>query len=265
MARFSPHMTVMQRAIEAAAKSLIRDFGEVEQLQVSLKGPGDFVSAADKRSEKILFEELQKARPDFGFLMEEGGEVPAKGRDSGRRWIIDPLDGTDNFLHGVPQWCISLALEEDGEVTHGIVYDPIKDEKFYAEKGNGAFVNSKRLRVSGRSEMPLCMIGCGHPDRFFKNMNPYAKLFHAVHRTGASQRRMGAAALDLAYIAAGRFDGFYEHSLSPWDIAAGSLIIKEAGGTITTFSGKGDPVYEGSVLAGNFDIHGELLKITKEL
>lgn len=263
MPRFSANMTVMNRAVDAAGKSLLRDFGEVEQLQVSMKGPGDFVSAADRRAEEILYRELKKARPDFGFLMEESGKEA--GKDPDRRWIIDPLDGTANFVHGLPQWSISLALEEKGEITAGVIYDPVKDEKFYAEKGNGAFVNSKRLRVSGRKDMSISMIAVGHPGRYGASIDTYEKMFRAVQQTHASQRRLGSAALDLAYVAAGRFEAFAELDLSPWDLAAGRLIVVEAGGIITDLDGSAFDLNTKTVLAGNPDIHAQLVKMLNTL
>jgi len=247
----SPNMNVMLRAAEKAAKGLVRDFGEVEQLQVSLKGPGDFVSAADLRSEKILFEELQKARPDFGFLLEEGGEV--KGKDPASRWIIDPLDGTNNFLHGIPYWAISIALEQNGEIIAGLVYNPILDEVFRAEKGTGAFMRNKRLRVSGRRELPLSVIVGGsagkRPER--TNLSAYLKQVEAISNAGAGYRKNASASLDLAYVAAGRYDAYWETNLKPWDVAAGVLIVKEAGGYIGTVSNKGDPIFGGDILATN--------------
>ena len=247
----SPTMNVMLRAVEKASKSLVRDFGEVEQLQVSTKGPGDFVSAADHRAEKILFEELKKSRPDFGFLMEEQGEV--KGADNEYRWIIDPLDGTSNFLHGLPHWAISLALEKNGEVVAGIVYDPIKDELFRAEKGNGAFMRNKRLRVSGRRDLNISIIAGGGPNlsRKTTHREVFMKQLHSVLENTAGFRRNGAASLDLAYVAAGRFEGYWEDALNPWDVAAGALIVKEAGGFIGTVRGSGNPVYDGDILATN--------------
>ncbi|MGB4057152.1 MAG: inositol monophosphatase family protein, partial [Alphaproteobacteria bacterium] len=228
MALQSPDINIMIKAAEKAARSLIRDFGEVEQLQVSRKGPADFVSAADRRAEEVIHAELKKARPGFGFLMEESGEI--KGTDSDSRFIIDPLDGTTNFLHGIPHWCISIGLEEKGEMKAGVVYDPIKDEMFYAEKGQGAFHRRKRLRVSGRINMDSAIITTGAPRRAGGGHELFFKEQRAVWDLGASLRRYGAAALDLAYVAAGRFDAFWERDLKQWDTAAGLLMVKEAGG-----------------------------------
>jgi myo-inositol-1(or 4)-monophosphatase len=245
----SPNMNVMLRAAEKASRSLIRDFGEVEQLQVSLKGPGDFVSAADMRAEKIIHEELSKARPNFGFLMEEQGEI--KGSDGEFRWIIDPLDGTTNFLHGLPHWAISIALEQRGEIVAGIIYDPIKDEMFRAEKGSGAFMKNKRLRVSGRKDMALSVIAAGAPALNRNDHGTYLSQLAALLKSVAGVRRYGAASLDLAYVAAGRYDGYWEDDLKPWDVAAGILIVREAGGFAGTLSGQGNPVYDGDLLAAN--------------
>lgn len=257
----SANMNVMLRAAEKASKSLIRDFGEVEQLQVSMKGPGDFVSAADHRAEKIIFEELQKARPDFGFLMEERGVV--KGEHPDTRWIVDPLDGTTNFLHGIPYWAISIALEQRGEVIAALVYDPIKDEVFRAEKGTGAFMRNKRLRVSGRKDLSLCVIAGGtpgpHPKR--DNMADYLHQVDGIFRSGAGYRRNGAAALDLSYVAAGRLDAYWEDDLKAWDVAAGALIVREAGGYIGTVRNQGDPIYDGDILATNSSLTEPIRKL----
>jgi myo-inositol-1(or 4)-monophosphatase len=261
MALSSPDLNVMVKAAEKAARSLTRDFGEVEQLQVSRKGPADFVTAADKRAEKVIFDELKYARPTYGFLMEEGGEV--KGT-ADARFIIDPLDGTTNFLHGIPQWAISIALEEKGEVTVGVVYDPVKDELFQAVKGQGAFLRRKRLRVSGRGNMDMAIIGTGAPRRALNNHEQFFKEQRAVWDTGASLRRLGAAALDLVYVAAGRYEGFWERNLNQWDVAAGLLIVKEAGGFACDIdSDKNDPFKTGNVLAGNEDVFSTLKKVLR--
>lgn len=246
-------INLMSRAAEKASRSLLRDFYEVENLQVSMKGPGDFVSAADKRAEKIIHEELSKAKPDFGFLMEESGEIKGK---VDARFIIDPLDGTTNFLHGLPHWCISIALEEQGKITAGLVLDPVQDEMFYATKGAGAWMRgNKRLRVSGRKDLPMCMIGTND------NIN-FDDRYNKVRAAGASIKSFGATALDLAYLAAGRFDGFYGGSPKqgpmPWDLAAGSLIVKEAGGMVTQINGQSDPIYKHNILAGNEFIYAKL-------
>lgn len=260
----SPDLNVMIKAAEKASRDLIRDFGEVEQLQVSQKGPGDFVSAADRKAEKTIFEELKYARPNFGFLMEESGEVAGTGKDENKRFIIDPLDGTTNFLHGIPHWAISIALEVDGEVTVGLVYDPIKDEMFTAEKNNGAFMRRKRLRVSGRRDMMNATIACGAPRRAVAKQDQFIQEYKAVLSIAPGVRRFGAAALDLAYVAAGRFDGFWERDLKAWDVAAGILIVKEAGGFAKDIDkDQRNPIDTGNIVAGNGDIFTELRKVIK--
>lgn len=260
----SPDLTVMIKAAEKAARDLIRDFGEVEQLQVSQKGPGDFVSAADRRAEETIYEVLKHARPNFGFLMEESKEIAGKGNDDNKRFIIDPLDGTTNFLHGIPHWAISIALEVDGEVTVGLVYDPVKDEMFTAEKGQGAFLRRKRLRVSGRRDLMMSTIACGAPRRALEKQQKFLDEYKAVLNVAPGIRRFGAAALDLAYVAAGRYEGFWERDLKAWDIAAGILIVREAGGYAKDVDTENrNPVLTGSVLAANTDIYTELKKIIK--
>ena len=263
MATTSPIMNVMMKAAEKAARSLIRDFGEVEQLQVSRKGPGDFVSAADKRAEQIIHEELKRAHPTYGFLMEEAGEVAGKNPDF--RWIIDPLDGTTNFLHGMPHWCISIALEAKGDVTHGLIYDPVKDEMFTAEKGQGAFIHrNKRLRVSGRKENLSSLVLTGAPRRLKDDHVLFFKEQRAVWDMGVSLRRSGAAALDLVYVAAGRAEAFWERSLKPWDVAAGILIVKESGGFVCDIdSHKNNPLETGNILAANETLFNDMKKVLK--
>jgi len=251
----SPTMNVMLRAVEKAAKSLIRDFGEVEQLQVSRKGPGDFVTAADHRSEEILFTELSRARPDYAFLMEERG---AKGdANADYRWIIDPLDGTMNFLHGLPHWNISVALEYRGDIIAGIVFDPVKDELFRAEKGGGAFMKNRRLRVSGRDNLEQAIIiNGGVSRRPQEDQDLFARECASLCSSGTSLRRFGAAALDMAYVAAGRAEAFWERNLSPWDVAAGTLIVKEAGGSVGDIDNKtSNPVVTGNVIASNANLY----------
>lgn len=253
----SPNMNVMLRAAEKAARSLIRDFGEVEQLQVSQKGPADFVSAADHRSEAILYEELSRARKDWGFLMEERGEVQGS---SPYRFIIDPLDGTTNFLHGIPHWNITIAIEENGEIVAGIVYDPIRDEMFRAEKAAGAFLRNKRLRISGRRDFSQALIATGMIAPKKPTHKHQLNQVEAVAGKTGDVRRSGAAALDLAYVAAGRLEGFWEYNLKPWDVAAGSIIVKEAGGFISSIHGNDNPVYTSGIVAGNGKIFDELKK-----
>lgn len=257
----SPELSVMIKAAEKAARSLIRDFGEVEQLQVSQKGPGDFVSAADRRAEEIIFEELKHARPKYGFLMEESGVV--EGTEN-KRFIIDPLDGTTNFLHGIPHWAISIALEVDDEVTVGVIYDPVKDELFTAEKNNGAFMRRKRLRVSGRRDLMQATIATGAPRRAATKQEQFLKEYKAVLNVAPGLRRFGAAALDLAYVAAGRYEGFWERDLKAWDVAAGILIIKEAGGFAKDIDDdRKSPIQTGNIIAGNAEIFTDFKKVVK--
>ncbi len=263
MARRSPLINVMVSAAMKASRGLRRDFGEVEQLQVSRKGPADFVSIADKRAEKLLFEELHTARPDFGFLMEEHGEV--KGKRDDIRFIIDPLDGTTNFLHGIPHFAMSVAVEERGEITAGVIYAPLTDELFWAEKGQGAFMNDTRLRVSGRIKMESALLATGIP---FKGRDGH-ELFLAEMKEIAPQvagiRRFGAATLDLAYVAAGRYDGFWESGLNAWDVAAGVLLVREAGGYVTDFDGKQNVVEAGTIIAANDRLHAPLERMLKRV
>ena len=253
----------MLRAAEKAARALIRDFGEVEQLQVSTKGPGDFVSAADRRAEQIIHEELSKARPDYAFLMEESGALGDQNAES--RWIVDPLDGTTNFLHGIPHWAISIALETKGEIVAGLVYDPIKDEMFQAEKNGGAFTTRKRrLRVSGRSDLMQATIATGAPRRALESRAQFLKEYQAVINVAPGVRRFGAAALDLCYVAAGRYEGFWERDLKIWDVAAGILIVRESGGLVHDLDNdKNNPVATGNVLATNEKIMQDLKKVLK--
>ena len=234
MAR-SAILNVMVGAATKAARGLKRDFGEVENLQVSRKGPADFVSAADRRAEEIIRAELEKARPGYGFLMEESGET--RGGDPQHRWIVDPLDGTTNFLHGIPLFAISIALERQGKLSAGLVYNPISDELFTAERGGGAFLNDRRLRVAARSHLADAVIATGMPFMGRGDQAVYLKELAALMPDVAGIRRFGAAALDLAWVAAGRFDGFWERGLSPWDVAAGLLILREAGGFATDLDG----------------------------
>ena len=263
MATRSALINVMVRAAEKAARGLVRDFGEVEHLQVSRKGPADFVSAADMKAEKLLREELQKARPDFGFLMEETGA--SKGRDPSTRWIVDPLDGTTNFLHGLPHWAISIAVEKNDEIIAGVVYEPVHDQMFWAEKGQGAFLNHQRLRVSERRQLGDAVIATGMP---FKGRGDHAGFLieaEAIMKEVAGIRRFGAASLDLAFVAAGRFDGFWERGLSPWDVAAGQLLVTEAGGFVGEIGGGRNPVFGGSVLAANAHLHLPIAKVLRSV
>lgn len=256
----SPTMTIMIRAAERASRSLLRDFNEVENLQVSKKGPGDFVSAADKRSEEIIHEELLKGRPDYAFLMEESGASGAN--DAEYKWIVDPLDGTTNFLHGLPHWCISIGLEHKGEIVAGLIFDPVKNEMFHAEKGNGAFIQQKkRLRVSERSDPLTACIATGMPARDVADKGAaFLKEYAAVMAAMPGMRRFGAAALDMAYVAAGRFDGFWEKGINAWDVAAGSIIVREAGGFVEDPWKRENPIYCKRILAGNMALRAALTK-----
>jgi myo-inositol-1(or 4)-monophosphatase len=256
MAR-SAILNVMVQAATKAARGLSRDFNEVEQLQVSRKGPADFVSAADRRAEEVIRAELERSRPGYSFLMEESGET--QGRDPQHRWIVDPLDGTTNFLHGIPQFAISIALERQGRLSAALVYNPITDELFTAERGSGAFLNDRRLRVASRQSLADAVVATGIPFRGRGDHAAYLKQFAAVMPAVAGIRRFGAAALDLAWVAAGRFDGFWEDGLSPWDIAAGILLIREAGGFVSDLKGGDAMMQTGGIVAGNEAVHRELL------
>lgn len=255
-------MTVMIAAARKAGRGLARDFGEVEQLQVSVKGPANFASSADHRSEETLYRELSKARPGYGFLMEERGEI--EGVDKTHRWIVDPLDGTTNFLHGIPQFAIAIALERDGVIVAGLVYNPISDEMFTAERGKGAFLNESRLRVANRQRMADAVVACGLPHHGRGGLAEFRQEFGLVQEKVAGLRRFGSAALDLAFVAAGRFDIYWERNLSPWDMAAGILLVREAGGYVTDCDGQDAMLIKGHILAGNDIMHRELLKTLKE-
>ncbi|MEX2642544.1 MAG: inositol monophosphatase family protein [Acetobacterales bacterium] len=255
----------MAGAAQKAARGLIRDFGEVEQLQVSVKGPADFVSAADLRAERTLRAELSRARPAFGLLMEEQGET--KGSDDANRWIVDPLDGTTNFLHGIPHFCISIAHESEGRIVAGVVYDPLRDETFWAEKGVGAYLNRNRLRVSGRKKLGEAVFATGIPFADMPDQDRFLRTLAAVMPATAGVRRQGSAALDLAYVAAGRYEAFWEYGLKPWDIAAGVLLVQEAGGFVSEIGGRprqhGHVPENGDVLATNTDLHEPAQKLLK--
>jgi myo-inositol-1(or 4)-monophosphatase len=256
-------INVMERAARKAARGLLRDLGEVGQLQVSQKGPANFVSAADVRAEKTIRMELAKARPDFGFLLEESGEVGDKNAE--HRWVVDPLDGTTNFLHGIPHFNISIAAEkrtgETREVIAGLILDPARDEMFWAEKGQGAFLNEHRMRVSSRKRLVDSLIATGIPTQGRSDHRLFLARLGRLMETVASIHRAGAAALDLAWVAAGRYDGFFEVGLSRWDVAAGILLIREAGGFVTEVDGGNDPLGTGSVLAANPNLHAPLLEM----
>lgn len=243
-------LNVMTTAARKAARSLVRDFGEVEQLQVSVKGPANFVSAADHKAEDVIFKELSRARPQYGFLMEERGEI--EGADKTHRWIVDPLDGTTNFLHGIPLFTISIGLEREGQLVAGLVYNPIADEMFTAEKGKGAFLNEKRrLRVAARKSIGDAVVATGIPHRGRPGHPDFLDELDATMREVAGIRRTGSAALDLAWTAAGRFDGYWERNLKPWDMAAGIVIVREAGGIVTDLQGTDKMLAKGDIIAGN--------------
>ncbi|MBN8531154.1 MAG: inositol monophosphatase [Alphaproteobacteria bacterium] len=260
-------MNVLVAAVRKAARGLVRDFGELEHLQVSMKGPGDFVTSADLRTEKILIEELKKVRPDFAFLTEESGEIPGSGDC---RWIIDPIDGTKNFLHAVPYFCISVGVEKTleggkSDLIAGVVYNPISDELFMAEKSQGAFLNDRRIRVSTRKELPECLLATGIPHQITPTFEPRMKQMDVIARKSTGVRCPGAGALDLAYVAAGRYDGFWYHDLNPWDMAAGIVLIREAGGKASGIGGEVALPRGGSILATNGLIHAPLGALLTEV
>jgi myo-inositol-1(or 4)-monophosphatase len=264
MVSHSGLMTIMDRAARKAGAKLRRDFNEVQHLQVSRKGPADFVSKADQQAERTIYDELLHARPDWGFLMEEGGEIP--GLPDKPRWIVDPLDGTSNFLHGIPHFAISIAVEETlpngkTEITSALVYQPLTDESFWAEKGRGAWLQDQRLRVSARRDMSEALIATGIPFMGHGNFAQWSRIFGAVAPEVAGIRRFGAASLDLAWVAAGRFDGFWEADLAPWDVAAGMLIVREAGGFVTDFRGGDRCIERSEFLAANDTLHSKLHKM----
>jgi myo-inositol-1(or 4)-monophosphatase len=254
-------LNVMIKAARKAARTLKRDFGEIENLQVSLKGPANFVSAADRKAEEILREELMTARPGYSFLGEEGGR--REGSDKTHTWVVDPLDGTSNFLHGIPHFAISIALEREGSVVAGLIYNPANDDLFTAEKGKGAFLNDKRLRVAARRRLADAVIACGLPHLGRGDIALGSRETAAVQEKVAGLRRFGAAALDLAWVAAGRLDGYWERNLSPWDMAAGLIMVREAGGYVSDLDGRETTPATVDVLAGNEAIHAELLKVLK--
>jgi myo-inositol-1(or 4)-monophosphatase len=252
-------MNVMVAAARKAGRGLTRDFGEVEHLQVSVKGPGNFVTAADHRSEETLYRELSRVRPGYGFLMEERGAV--EGPDKSHRWIVDPLDGTTNFLHGIPLFSVAIALEREGEVVAGLVYNPVLDELYTAEKGRGAFVNNRRLRVAARKTLADTVVAIGVPHRGRQGHQRFLSECKALMSQVGGLRRTGSAAIDLAWVAAGRFDGYVDHNLGAWDMAAGLLLVREAGGFVTDLEG-GQRMFEtGSIVAGNHAVQKALLDL----
>ena len=260
MATRSPVMNAMIKAASMAARQLSRDFGEVEQLQVSRKGPADFVSTADLKAEEVIYEELKRARPDFGFVMEEKGVENPKSHS---HFIIDPLDGTTNYLHGLPHWAISIAVASEGQLTSGLIYDPIKDEMFWAERGRGAYLNDRRLRVSARENLDTALVATGIPWKGREGHELFNAELSAMMGKVAGVRRFGSAALDLAYVAAGRYEGFWETDLKSWDIAAGVVLVREAGGMVTEKNGKDNMMNSGSILAANPHLHGPIERILR--
>jgi myo-inositol-1(or 4)-monophosphatase len=259
-------ITVMTRAARKAGPRLRRDFGEVEQLQVSRKGPADFVSMADEQAERTLVDELRHARPDWGLLLEEGGSI--EGDLNKPRWIVDPIDGTSNFLHGIPHFAISIAVQEPnpggagwGEISHGLVYNPVTDDSFWAEKGRGAWLQDRRLRVSARRDLSEALVATGIPYKAHGDLDRFQRILSAVGPEVAGIRRFGSAALDLAWVAAGRYDGFWEEELQAWDIAAGVILVREAGGFVTDFRGGSVDLAKGQVLAANEALHSRLHKL----
>ena len=256
----SANINVMLKACSKASKVLIRDFGEIEKLQVSLKGPGDFVTASDKKVEKILIEELEKARPNYSILSEETGEI--KKNDPEFRWIIDPIDGTVNVLHGIPHFAISIALEHQGKIISGVIFDPIKNELFSAEKGNGSYLNNQRMRVSSRKNLKDSILFTGGPKFDSKDRDKSFKEYMKISETVmAPIRKLGSASLDMAYVAAGRCDVFWQRNLNYWDIAAGIILISEAGGFVTDFKGNDEYIKNKTLLATNSKISKEIIEL----
>ena len=255
-------LNVMMKAARKAARQLNRDFGEVEKLQVSVKGPANFVTAADRKAEQTLRDELMTARPGYSFVGEEGGRID--GPDKSHTWYVDPLDGTTNFLHGIPHFAISIGLEREGTMVAALVYNPVSDEMFIAERGKGAFVNDQRLRVAGRRTMQDAVVACGLPHRGRGGLAEFRTEFAAVQEQVAGLRRFGSAALDLAYIAAGRFDIYWERNLQSWDMAAGILLVREAGGYVTDCDGHDAMFAKGNIVAGNETLLKDLLTVLKK-
>ena len=254
-------LNVMIAAARKTGRVLKRDFGEVEKLQVSLKGPANFVSSADRRAEETLYAELSKARPGYGFLGEEGGS--REGTDKSHRWIVDPLDGTTNFLHGIPQFAISIALEREGTMVAGLIYNPAIEEMFVAERGKGAFMNEHRIRVANRRRLSDAVLACGLPHYGRPGFSVAHQETGAVQQQVAGLRRFGAAALDLAWVAAGRIDGYWERNIKPWDMGAGLILVREAGGYVADCEGGSDMFAKGAIVAGNETILKELLCVLK--
>jgi len=249
----------MAKAAEAASKSLARDFGEVEQLQVSIKGPSDFVSAADKKAEKTIFQSLSKSRPDWSFMMEESGKV--EGKDPSKIFYVDPLDGTNNFLHGVPHWCTTIAAEENGVLVAAVTFDVVRNEMFWASRGGGAFIGNKKIRVSGRKNMEMALVSTSQAAKGRRDSVKLAEDMAKITSHVSGVRSFHSAALDLAYVAAGRFDAAFDRALSPWDVAAGILLVQEAGGKVTEIDGGKNPLKGGSILASSGALYQDMIKL----
>jgi myo-inositol-1(or 4)-monophosphatase len=261
MPYLSPALNVMVAAARKAGRGLIRDLGELENLQISKKGPADFVTSADQRTERILVEELTRARPGYGFLVEEAGHI--EGRDKTHRFLIDPIDGTTNFMHGIPHFAISIALEREEQLVSAVIFNPATDEMYVAEKGHGAYLNDRRLRVAARQTLTDALIASGAPFLGKEGADAFLGELGAVISTTAGMRRFGAASLDLAWVASGRFDGFWERHLKPWDIAAGILLVREAGGAVSDLDGRDAMLESGHILAANEALHRPLLGLLK--
>lgn len=257
----SANLNLMKKAARKAGRALVKDFREVENLQVSSKGPGDFVSKADREAERSIREDLMEARPTYGFVGEEGSMI--EGADPTRRWIVDPLDGTTNFLHGLPHWAVSIALEHKGEIVAGVVFDAAKDEMFWAEKGGGAWMNESRLRVSGRRQMIECIFATGVPFAGRGSLPATLQDLARLMPVCAGVRRWGAAALDLAYVAAGRYDGYWERGINAWDVAAGVILVREAGGMVSGLREGENPVSSGALICGNDGVFEPFRKIIR--
>ena len=255
----SPQINLIVKACLKASRSLIRDFGEIENLQVSTKGPGDFVTSADKRTEKILINELQKAHPDYGIITEETGIINKS--NTYKRWVIDPIDGTMNFLNGIPQFAISIGYEEKGEIICGVIFNPVVNEMFVAEKGNGAYLNNSRIRVSNKKKIKDALLVTGGPKGASKIKDKIFSEYINVSNNVSNVRKFGSAALDMAYVACGRFDGYWQRELNYWDIAAGMIILKEAGGFVNFFEEDNNNPLKKNIIAGNSYIHDQLLDL----
>ena len=255
----SPQINIITKACMKASRSLIRDFGEIENLQVSTKGPGDFVTSADKRAEKIIIEELQKAHSDYGIITEESGFINKSNTE--KRWIIDPIDGTMNFMNGIPQFAISIGYEENSEIKCGVIFDPIKNEMFCAEKGNGAYLNNSRIRVSNKKKLQDSLVVTGGPKSSSKIKDKIFSEFITISKRASHVRKFGSAALDIAYVACGRFDGYWQREINYWDIAAGIVILKEAGGFVDFFEIDPKSPLKKNILASNANIHNELTNL----